>query len=81
MDDDFLFVEQMDAYRSICISTLNYESLNEEEIDGFSVDCGYFIYEVSENPLAKGISVLAKAASFEAAMRLVDLWRSRPTHH
>ena len=39
---------------------------------------GYFLFEANESPEAKGISVLGKASSLEAAFRLIDLWDLRP---
>jgi hypothetical protein len=41
---------------------------------GFS---GYFVFEAKNVPGSKGISVLGKAASLEAAFRLIDIWADK----
>jgi len=64
-DDDLMVVERIDDYRSICISTLARR--------------GYFIYEVDASRGASGINILAKATSYDAASRLIDIWRGRAT--
>ncbi len=38
---------------------------------------GYFLFECTHNDIANGITVLGKAASIDAAMRIVDLWQGR----
>lgn len=77
MEDELLFVARVDQYRSICLSTLSRETLDETEVGNLGSDKGYFIYEVNDNPLANGVSVLAKVASLDAAFRLVSLWRGK----
>lgn len=37
-------------------------------------DSGYFIYEVDAERPSSGIEILAKAVSYEAALRLVDIY-------
>jgi len=74
MDDDLLFVAKLDKYRSICLSPLARETIEESGAGHLGGDKGYFIYEVDDNPIRNGISVLAKAVSMEAAFRLATLW-------
>ena len=74
-DDDLLFVGRLDEHRSICVSSLARETVEEAGADHLGGDKGYFIYEVNDNPLANGISILAKVVSLEAAFRLIELWR------
>jgi hypothetical protein len=74
MDDDLLFVARLDKYRSICLSPLARETVEEAGAQHLGGDRGYFIYEVDDNPISNGINVLAKAASLEAAFRLAELW-------
>jgi hypothetical protein len=74
-DDDLFVVDRIDDYRSICLSTLARETI-QDSCSAHLGDKGYFIYEVDTRPAAGGINVLAKAASMEAAFRLVDIWRS-----
>lgn len=76
-DDDLLFVGRLDEHRSICVSSLARETVEEAGADHLGGDKGYFIYEVNDNPLANGISVLAKVVSLDAAFRLIDLWRDQ----
>jgi hypothetical protein len=38
---------------------------------------GYFLFEANDIPELKGISVLGKASSLEAAFRLIDIWGGR----
>lgn len=76
MEDDLFIVDQLDQYKSICISTLARSTLREADATHLGEN-GYFIYEVDENPKAGGIQILAKAASVEAAFRLVDIWRGK----
>ena len=46
-------------------------------------DSGYFIYEFDANRPASGIEILGKAVSYDAAVRLVDIFiaasMQRPT--
>jgi hypothetical protein len=39
-------------------------------------DTGYFIYEFDKKQPEAGIEILAKAASYEAAIRIVDIFLS-----
>jgi hypothetical protein len=58
------------------IATLSRETIVNSGAEhlGFS---GYFLFEADDTPEAKGISVLGKASSIEAAFRLIDLWERR----
>lgn len=38
---------------------------------------GYFLFEAVDTQEVKGISVLGKATSLDAAFRLIDLWNGR----
>ena len=77
MDDDLLAIERLDNYRSICISALARATVHELEAEHLGGDGGYFICEVDESPAGGGISILAKAASWDAACRLIDIWRGK----
>ena len=77
--DDLFIVERIDKCRSLCLSTLARETVTEAEASHLGSDRGLFIYEVDESLGPAGVQVLAKAASVEAALRLIDLWRSRAT--
>jgi hypothetical protein len=77
MDDDLLAVERIDKHHSICISTLARSTVQELEADHLGGDRGYFIYEVDDTH-GGGINILGKAASYEAAFRLIELWQQGP---
>jgi hypothetical protein len=80
MDSDDLFVvERLGNSRSLCLSTLALQTIVESEASHLGGDRGLFIYEVDDSSTERGIQVLAKAVSLEAAFRLIDLWKSRPT--
>ncbi len=74
--DDLYVVDKIDEHRSICISTLAKTTIYNSKIENLGDDHGYFIYEVDERPILGGIIVLAKAASEEAALKLIELWTS-----
>ena len=76
MDDDLYVVDQLDELRSIFISTLARRTVQEADAFHLGGDRGYFIYETDSRRDTDGINILAKAASFDAAFRLADLWTS-----
>lgn len=75
--DDILASANLGNGRSIHIATLARQTIVDAGADhlGFS---GYFLFETDNRPERKGISVLGKASSLEAAFRLIDLWGLRP---
>lgn len=75
MDDDLFVAGRIDSHRKLCISPLSTKAVAEAEVDNLGGKRGYYIYEVDERPVGGGIRVLAKAASIEAAYRLIDIWR------
>lgn len=75
MDDDLFAVERIDEHRRLCISSLSSLTVEEAKVHNLGTRRGYFIYEVDERPTGGGMQILAKAASLEAAFRLVELWR------
>jgi hypothetical protein len=74
--DDILATANLGNGRSIHVATLARQTIVDAGADhlGFS---GYFVFESSDNPKSKGISILGKASSLEAAFRLIDLWSLR----
>ena len=62
--------------RSVHIATLSHETVIENDAGHLGFD-GYFLFEVSDNPERKGITILGKACSFDAALRLIEVWQSR----
>ncbi len=74
--DGILATANLGNNRSIHVATLARQTIVEAGADhlGFS---GYFVFEADDSPDKKGISILGKASSLEAAFRLIDLWRGR----
>lgn len=70
--DDILASVDLGGGRSIHLAALARETVEGSGAEhlGFR---GYFLFEASDVPGKQGINVLGKAASFEAAMRLIDL--------
>lgn len=56
------------------MSPLSSATIRESGAASLGDDTGYFIYEVDDGKVTAGIQVLGKAASEEAAMRLVDIF-------
>jgi hypothetical protein len=75
--DDILASANLGNGSSIHIATLSRQTIVEAGAEhlGFS---GYFLFEAKEAPGTKGISVLGKASSLEAAFRLIDIWVAKP---
>jgi hypothetical protein len=74
--DEILASANLGNSRSIHVATLSRQTIVNAGAThlGFS---GYFVFEAVDSPDAKGISVLGKATSLEAAFRLIDLWGQR----
>lgn len=66
--DDFLSYRRIDAGRFLYISSLSKSTVSDSAADHLGDD-GYFLYECGPT----GIDVLAKVASFDAAIRLLDI--------
>ena len=64
----------IDDGREICISPISRETFDANELDTLGDDCGYFIYEVDTRRPSAGIEILAKVASYEAALRLLSIF-------
>jgi hypothetical protein len=72
LDDVFLCAEIGDS-RRLCISSISHRTYRIAVGSGLGGDRGYFIFETDESCPDAGIDVLAKATSYEAAMRLFDM--------
>lgn len=62
--------------REICVAPLSRDTFEANNAYSLGDDTGYFIYEFDTNSPKSGIEILAKAASYDAAMRLVDIYAS-----
>jgi hypothetical protein len=67
--DEFLSYRRIDGERYLYISSLSKSAVSESTAEHLGDD-GFFLYECSPS----GINILAKVASFEAAMTLLDLY-------
>ena len=74
--DDILASANLSNGSRIYIATLSRQTIIDAGAEhlGFS---GYFLFEANDIPGLKGISVLGKASSLEAAFRLIDIWGAR----
>lgn len=75
--DDILASSRIDVSRTIHVATLSRKTIVEAGADHLGFD-GYFLFEaVDSEKFGRGIEVLAKAASLEAAFRMIELWSGR----
>ena len=65
---------KLGGQRSVHIATLSHETVNENDAAHLGYD-GYFLFEVSDNPECKGITILGKVCSVDAALRLTEVWQ------
>ena len=65
---------------NIHIATLSRKTIINADAEHLGFD-GYFLFEAIDKPEVKGIDILGKAASLEAAFRLIDLWNQRGREH
>ncbi|WP_298214368.1 hypothetical protein [Acidocella sp.] len=71
--DDVLSSIELGVDCSLHIATLSRQTIIESGAEHMGFE-GYFLFEASDSPERKGINILCKARSFEAALRLADLW-------
>ncbi len=73
--DDILETVRLDGQRSLHIGKLADQTIIENEMEHLGLD-GYFLFEASEEPASKGITIIAKVCSLEAAFQLAPLIRT-----
>lgn len=74
---DVILTIYADDSRQVFLSEVSDDDLADEYAYDLGDDHGYFICELDlRQPLA-GVEVLGKAASYEAALRLVELYNSK----
>jgi hypothetical protein len=76
--DDILATANLGNGRSIHVATLARQTIVDAGADHLGFN-GYFVFEADDSSASKGISVLGKASSLEAAFRLIDLWGAAPS--
>jgi hypothetical protein len=74
--DEILASTMIGIGRSIHIASLARQTVIDSGAEHLGFN-GYFLFEAADLPGEKGIRILGKAASFEAALRLVDIWGAR----
>jgi hypothetical protein len=74
--DEILASAKLGNGRSVHIAPLARQTIIDAGAEhlGFF---GYFLFEANDLPGEKGIDVLGKASSLEAALRLIDIWELR----
>jgi hypothetical protein len=69
-----LFSAQLVDGRQICVSPISSDTFETNKAQCLGDDSGYFIYEFDIHRPSAGIEILAKAMSYEAAVRLIDIY-------
>jgi len=78
--DDILASATLSNGSSIHIATLSRKTIENSGADHLGYT-GYFLFEANDTPESKGISILGKVSSLEAAFRLIELWSNKfPVH-
>lgn len=72
--EDILASVDLGGGRSVHLAALARDTLEGSGAEHLGFQ-GYFLFEASDAPGKQGISVLGKAASFDAAMRLIDVFK------
>ncbi len=60
--------------RELCVSPVSSDAFEQNRAHALGDDTGYFIYEFDAGQPSAGIEILAKAVSYEAAIRLIDIY-------
>jgi len=69
-----LFSAKLPDGREVTIAPISRDAFEDNEAYALGDDSGYFIYEVDTHRPSTGIEILAKAASYDAALRLIDIY-------
>lgn len=70
----FLFSTRLSDGREVCVAPVSVDTFEANKAYALGDDSGYFIYEYDADRPASGIEILGKAASYDAAVRLVDIF-------
>jgi len=77
MDDSFFYFKLADDH-FICLSPLSKDILGDLGADSLGDEFGYFLYESSDRSSHSCTKILAKCESYEAASRLIELYKTSP---
>ena len=58
----------------MCVSPISADAFEANKADALGDDSGYFIYEYDTDRPSAGIEILGKAVSYDAAIRIVDIY-------
>jgi hypothetical protein len=72
----FLFSAPLPDGHEVCVAPVSADAFEANSVYTLGDDTGYFLYEFDNRQPETGIEILAKAASYDAAMRLVDIFIS-----
>jgi hypothetical protein len=72
----FLFTTRLPDGREVCVAPVSSDAFQANGAQSLGDDSGYFIYEYDERQAGTGIEILGKAASYDAAMRIIDIFLS-----
>ncbi len=74
--DDILASSVLTDGSNIHVATLSRKTIINAGAEHLGFD-GYFLFEALDKSEVKGLNILGKATSLEAAFRLIDLWKNR----
>jgi len=74
--DDILASASTNNGSSVHIATLSRKTIVDAGAEHLGLS-GYFLFETHDTADTKGINILGKASSLDAAFRLIDLWFAR----
>lgn len=72
--DEILASARLGNGRSVHIATLARETIIHSGAEHLGFN-GFFLFEANDLPGETGINVLGKVCSFEAAIRLAEIWQ------
>ena len=76
---ELVFSTRLKDGREICVAPLSKRTFEENKAHSLGDDHGYFIYEIDSRIPSSGIEILGKAVSYDAALRLVDIFMGSRT--
>ena len=74
--EDILASADIGDGRSVHIASLARQTIIDSGAEHLGFD-GFFLFEVADIPGKSGIDILGKVTSFEAALRLADIWDAK----
>jgi hypothetical protein len=73
--DEVLQAIEISRGRTLCVAPLSRQAVIDASAEHLGFE-GFFIFEAVDVPTMKGINVLAKASSFDSALRLSEIIES-----